>query len=630
MCLLLSLTALSFLLGCSLSSSGHGSPGGLPPGTAEVVTQHNDNARTGQNTNETILTPSNVNATQFGKLFALPVDGFVYAEPLYVSGLSIAGGTHNVVYAATEGDSVYAFDADVGTLLWHASMIDLAHGATTGETTGNLVADIAPDCTDLVPQAGITSTPVIDLASGTMYLVANSKKHDGTYVYRLHRLNIATGAEVSPGPAVISATVNGTGDGGATVTFDNLYELSRPGLLLLNGQVILGFGSHCDEPPPAPASFHGWLFAYNAGSLQQTAVWLATPNGAAGAIWMSGTGIAADSSGNIFVAIGNGDFDGATNWGDTVVKLALTGNTFSVVDSFTPFDQALDFAHDFDLGGGGVMLLPDQSGGHPHELVAAAKNAKVYLVDRDQMTSSNLHYCSGCSSDPEIVEGFSIGGNINPMYSIPAYWNGRVYMGAAYESLMAFNVDGSGQLSTTPSSVTPPVVPPAQFFNWPGTSASVSSSGVTNGIVWAIDSSMFGVGSIPGNPVGPAVLHAYDATNLGTELWSSSQAANNRDTPGNAVKFTVPTIANGKVFIGTQTEVDVYGLLAGKVAVVSKPRLWFAGMSAVPKEPIWLAALSLIGLTMAGLLILLHVVDLHRRRVASPKIDTLYARGKVL
>src|SRR5579862_8871575 len=319
-----------------------------------VLTQHNDNGRTGQDLGETILTPSNVNPSTFGKLFSMPVDGYVYAQPLYMSNVSIAGGTHNVVYAATEGDSVYAFDADTGAQLWHVSVIDTAHGATSGETTINFQTAHDANCTDLVPQVGITGTPVIDPSSGgTIYVEAVSKEANGTYIHRLHMIDIATGAEKSPppGPKVITATVPGTSDGGTTITFNALLQLNRAGLLLSNGTVYISYASHCDDKP-----YHGWLFAYDASTLAQNAVFISTPNGVGlGGIWMSGAGIAADSSGNVFTTTGNGNYD-ATDYSDSILK--LNGSTMAVADYFTPFNQLDMQAKDYDLGSGGVLLLP--------------------------------------------------------------------------------------------------------------------------------------------------------------------------------------------------------------------------------------------------------------------------------
>jgi Legume lectin domain/Chitobiase/beta-hexosaminidase C-terminal domain/Bacterial Ig-like domain (group 2) len=532
-------------------------------GFVGVLTQHNDNARTGQNLNETALTPSNVAVSSFGKLFSQTIDGQAYAQPLYVPNIPIAGRTHNVIYVATEGDSVYAFDADgASAALWHVSLIDAAHGVT-GETTGNVANDIGPTCTDTIPQVGITSTPVIDPSTGTIYVEAKSKRTaDGKYVQRLHMLDITTGAEKSPGPSVITATVPGTGDGGNTVTFDPLFEHNRPGLLLSNGNVYLAYASHCDQPP-----YHGWLFAYNASTLAQTAVYVTTPNGVGtnhetgGGIWMSGAGIAADSTGTIFTAVANGAFD-ATDVGDSILRLKLSGNTISMEDYFTPFDQGTDDVNDYDVGSGGVLLLPDQPGAHPHELVEATKSGAIYLVDRDQMTTNNQHYCSGCTSDPEIVQEFLKVGVPEWLFAAPAYWNNTVYIWGSNDVLQAYTLS-NGLLGLSPSSSS------TTHFGFPGATPSISASGTTNGIVWAIDSTTpFGSGGLGPKP---SVLHAYDATNVANELWNSSQAANNRDTAGKSVKFTVPTVANGKVYMGTETELDVYGLLGSNPQQVATP-----------------------------------------------------------
>jgi len=523
-----------------------------------VFTQHNDNGRTGQNLGETTLTPSNVNPSSFGRLFSVPVDGEVYAQPLYVPNISVAGATHNVVYVATEGDSVYAFNADVSSApLWHVSLLDAAHGATPGEVTGNTANDISSSCVDTVPQVGITSTPVIDPSTGTMYVEAKSKRTNGTYVHRLHMLDITTGAEKSPGPQVISATVPGTSDGSTTITFDPLRNLNRSGLLLVNGTVYIGYASHCDETP-----YHGWIFAYNASTLTQTAVFITTPNGQGqGGIWMSGAGVAADANGIIFTATGNGNFD-PTDVGDSVLKLALGGNTISLRDYFTPFDQGIDDANDYDLGSGGVLLLPDQPAAHPHEMVLGTKSGSIYLIDRDQMTTNNQHYCSGCTSDPEIVQEIPNAGAAVWLFSAPAYWNNTVYFWGSNDVLKAYTLS-NGSLGKSPSSSS------TNSFGFPGATPVISANGNTNGIVWAIDTTTQS-GSMGLGPV-PSVLHAYDATNVAKELWNSSQAANNRDTAGKSVKFTVPTVANGKVYIGTETELDVYGLLGSGAQQLATP-----------------------------------------------------------
>lgn len=515
-----------------------------------VLTQRYDNGRTGQNLNETILTAANVNSTTFGKLFAQPVDGQIYAQPLYVPSLAIPGqGTHNVVFVATENDSVYAFDADNNfsgnaNPLWHANLIDAAHGAAAGATPMP-ASDIG--CSDLVPIIGITATPVIDLTSGTMYVIAKSKENGG-YVNRLHAIDITTGNEKTPGPVVISATVSGTGDGSSNgqLPFDPLHHLARPGLLLSNGTVYIAFASHCDISP-----YHGWLFAYNAATFAQQAVLNTTPNGGLGGIWMSGAGIAADASGNLFVPTGNGTFDTtnipATDLGETIMKLSLSNGQLNLLDYFTPGDQANLTAADSDLASGGVMLLPDQPGAHTHVLVADGKEGRIFEVDRDMMTINNQHYCPGCSDDTNISVEESAGGFTGNAFATAGYWNGTVYINGISNPMLAIPVvNGILQFSNASST--------SQSFSFPGVSPVISANGTTNEIVWALDDS----GGVTG-----AVLHAYNATNLNSELYNTSQAQSpaNRDQAGSSVKFAVPTVVNGKVYVGTAPEMDVYGLL---------------------------------------------------------------------
>ena len=523
-------------------------------GFAGAFTQHNDNQRTGQNLNETALTPAVVgNTATFGKKFAQPVDGFIYAQPLYVPSVAINGkGTHNTVYVATEGDSVYAFDADSNAgananPLWHASLISTMNGATQGETTVNSNNDIG--CSDLIPQVGITGTPVIDPSTNTMYVEAKSKEMNGTFIHRLHALDITTGSEKAGSPVTIAATVPGTGDGGASVTFDALKHLERPGLLLVNGVVYLGYASHCDITP-----YHGWVFAYDAGTLVQRGVINLTPNGGLGGVWMAGAGLAADGQGNLFTVTGNGTFESSgtvTDYGDSIVKLSLASGKLLLTDYFTPYNQSNLDAGDVDLGAGGVLLLPDQAGGNAHELVEAGKDGTVYVVDRDQMSANNMHYCAtNCSSDPQIVQELqhAIGG----LWSMPAYWNGNVYVWGAGDALQQYTLS-SGKLSKNAAASS------VNSLGFPGATPAISANGNLGAIVWAIDSTKFGP---PHQQTAmPAVLYAFDATNVENELYDTTMAANGRDTAGNAVKFTVPTIANGKVYIGTQTELDVYGTL---------------------------------------------------------------------
>ncbi len=518
--------------------------------SVSVLTQHNDNARTGQNTSETILNTSNVNVNRFGKLFAMPSDGQVYAQPLYVPGVTINGGVHNLVILATENDSVYAYDADSsGAPLWKASMVDAAHGAGAGETPFVIAATNL--CDDLHPLVGITSTPVIDPTSKTIYVEAKST-NGVSYFHRLHALDLLTGNEKTPGPVVIAGTVNGTGDGSSNgqLVFDDFQHMNRPGLLLLNGTIYIAYASHCDRSP-----FHGWLFGYDAATFTQKSVYVTTPNGGLGGFWLSGAGVAADANGNIFIASGNGDFDTtnvpARETGDTLLKLGTTNQILTQLDYFTPGDQAFLQENDDDLGSGGVLLLPDQLGPFPHILVAAGKEGRIYVVNRDQMTTNNSHYCSGCSNDSEIIEESSSPA-VGSMFNIAAYWNNTLYFWGVKDVLKSIPITNGLPDFTHITGSTP-------LINFPGVGVSVSSNGTTAGsaIVWAIDSSQYGA---PGPGPGPAVLYAYDATNILTMLYSSAQNTT-RDAAGNAVKFAVPTVANGKVYVGTSTEVDVYGPL---------------------------------------------------------------------
>ena len=506
-----------------------------------VLTGHNDNARTGQNTNETVLTPSNVNATGFGKIFSYTVDGYVYAQPLVVTNVTIpAKGVHNVLYVATEHDSVYAFDADTnaGTNaapLWQVSFINPAAGVTT-VTSGDV------SCGDLVPEIGITSTPVIDAANGTIYVEAKTKEvtTNGTiFVHRLHALDLTSGAEKFGGPTVIQASVSGTGDGNdgsGHVPFDPLRHMNRAALLLNNGVVYIGSASHCDNGP-----YHGWLIGCGAQTMALSNVFNTTPNGGLGGIWQAGGGPAADTSGNIYFITGNGTFDGSTNqdYGDSFVKLSTT-NGLAVADFFTPNNQSALESADLDLGSGGAVALPDEAGGtttNLHLLVGAGKEGTIYLIRRDNLG----HFHPG--SDSQIKQ--SIVSAIGGSFDTPAYFNKTVYYLGAGDVLKAFKISG-GTITTTPASQS------STSFGFPGATPSVSANGADNAIVWAIQSDAYGSS-------GPAVLHAYNATNVSLELYTSS-ASGTRDVPGPAVKFTVPTIANGKVYVGAQYALAVFGL----------------------------------------------------------------------
>ena len=521
---------------------------------AGTFTRHNDNFRTGQNLNETVLTPSNVTATTFGKLFSYPLDGVADASPLYVANVAIPGqGFHNMVYVATEHDTVYAFDADGlgGSPLWQVSFINPAVGVTT------VPPDDTGECCDIAPEIGITGTPVIDQASSTLYLVAKTKEVNGTttkYVHRLHALDITTGAEKFGGPVVIQATVAGSGIGSINgkISFNSLRENQRPALLLNNGIVYMAFASHGDNQP-----YHGWVLGYNGATLQQVLAYNVTPDGEGAGIWHSGGGLAADSSGNIYLVTGDGAFDadtGGVDFGDSFVKMNPSG---AVVDYFTPANQASLNAANDDLGSGGVMLLPDQSGSHPHLLVGAGKNGSIDLVDRDNMG----HYNPSCdpNCDSQIVQNFQ---NIFPFgtpepgnYSNPVYFNGYVYFAPIADAIQAFRL--SNGLFLDPTQV---LHRSAANYQYPGGALAISANGGASGILWAVQK----------NPSGfPGVLRAYiasDPADLTTsqlvELYNSDQSGS-RDTldTAGAAKFSTPLVANGKVFVSSKSQLTVYGLL---------------------------------------------------------------------
>jgi len=541
-----------------------------------VLTQHYDIGRTGANVNETILTPSNVNVTQFGKLFSYSVDGYVYAQPLYVAGVTMGAGTpqagtkHNVVFVATENDSVYAFDADSNspasnaTPLWHITLLDTAHGAAPGARV-MFSSDISNQ-TDIVPVIGITSTPVIDPTTGRLYVVGKSKEYplnDPThpyYVLRLHALNIADGKEaVSPVQMQASVPGTGTGSSSGTLHFDAYWQNQRPGLLLLHGIVYIGFGAHEDF-----GVWHGWILAYNATSLQQTGVWCSTPNGSDGGIWGAGTGLAADVPdptghpyGRMFITTGNGSFNAVApnytnsmNYGDSIIKLDLAGGVPTVTsggkpvgDAFTPFDQAKLSSADTDQGSGGTLLVPGS--GTPRLVVQSGKSGRVYVVDQDNM--GGYHPTNTSDSEQKATLPTNVG-----VWSAPAYWNGHVYYWGVNDHLRSWTLSVTNGV---PSLSSPLVA--AEYSTFPGSTPVISSNGTgtgVNGIVWNILSQNF-------NSKGHETLEAHDTNSL-KFLYSSDQNLS-RDNPGNAVKFTVPTVANGKVYVGTEASLSVFGLLNG-------------------------------------------------------------------
>jgi hypothetical protein len=536
---LLLLTAVAlYLVGCGGSGNtgkGIGTSPPPPPTTNTVTTFHNDNARTGQNLNETTLTTTNVNSSTFGLLFVITADGKVDAQPLYLPSLTIPNqGTHNVLFVATEHGSVYGFDADSGTQLWQIST--LASGETPSDDRS---------CSQVTPEIGVTATPVIDPnagANGTIYVVAMSKDGSGNYHQRLHALDVTSGAEEFGGPIEIQATYPGTGDNssGGNVIFDPGQQIDRPGLLLLNGVIYTSWGSHCDIRP-----YTGWMIGYNENTLAQVTVLNVTPNGNEGSFWMSGAGPSVDASGNIYALDANGVFDTTLNaqgfpiegdYGNAFVKISTTNNQLAVADYFEESNQAAENSTDEDLGSGGALVLPDltdNSGATHHLAVGAGKDSNIYVVDRDSMGKFN-------TSANNIYQQLSnaLAGSV---FSSPTYFNNTVYYGAVGDSIKAFAISNA-QLGNTPTSQS------GHVFPYPGTTPSISANGTSNAILWAAENT------------DPAVLHAYDATNLANELYNSNQAAGGRDQFGTGNKFVVPTVINGKVYIGTTTGVGVFGL----------------------------------------------------------------------
>jgi hypothetical protein len=505
------------------------------PAPTDVLTYHNDVARTGQNLTETTLTPANVTSAEFGKLGFYPVDGRVDAEPLHAANVTVpSNGMHNLLIVATEHGSVYAFDADSGVTIWYASTLE--PGETTSDDHG---------CSQVTPEIGVTSTPVIDRTSGpngAIYVVAMSKDGAGNYHQRLHALDLALGTELFGGPAEIQATYPGTGDNtnGIDVIFDPGQYKERSALLLLNGVIYTGWASHCDFRP-----YTGWIIGYSESSLAQTSVLNVTPNGNSGAIWMSGAGLAADSAGNIYFLDGNGDFDTNLNasgfpidgdYGNTFMKVSTSGNTLSVADYFAMDNGVVESGTDTDLGSGGALVLPDLSdrSGHTlHLAVGAGKDSNLYLVNRDSMGMFSLNN-SGLYQ--ELATALPGG-----VFAMPAYFNNTIYYGSVAHPIQAFTITNAKLLS-------PGAARTANSFVYPGASPSISANGASNGIVWAVENT------------NPAVLHAYDATTL-NELYNSNQASNGRDQFGAGNKYITPMIANGKVFVGTANGVAVFGLL---------------------------------------------------------------------
>ena len=528
-----------YLLSCSGSrSNSPQSPTSPPPGTTAnnaVTTYHNDNARTGQSLDETILTTSNVNQSSFGELFAISTDGKVDAQALYLPRVSVSGQTHNLLFVATEHGSVYAFDADTGTQIWQSST--LLAGETPSDDHG---------CGQITPEIGVTATPVMDPKAGshgTIYVVAMSKDSSGGYHQRLHALDVTTGAEEFGGPKEIQASYPGTGDNssGGKVILDPGQQVERPGLLLLNGVIYTSWGSHCDIRP-----YSGWVIGYDENTLSQMNVLNLTPNGNEGALWMSGAGPAADSNGNIYALDANGTFDATLNaqgfpnrgdFGNAFLKISTSSKQLAVTDYFEMFNQSSENSTDDDLGSGGALVLPDltdSSGKARHLAVGAGKDGNIYVVDRDAMGKFN----PSANNIYQQIQG-ALAGSV---FSTPAYFDNTMYYGAVGDSIKAFAIQNA-QLASSPSSQT------GNQFGYPGVTPSISANGTGNAILWAAENT------------DPAVLHAYDATNLAKELYNSDQASGGRDHFGTGNKFITPTVINGKVYVGTINGVGVFGLL---------------------------------------------------------------------
>jgi hypothetical protein len=521
-----------------------------------VYTFHNDVARDGTNTKEYALTTSNVNTTSFGKRAACTVDGAIYGQPLWVANLTVGGAKHNVVFVATEHDGLFAFDSDASPCLklWSVNLIDTSHGGTAGETTVPYTLVGNPDG-DIQPEIGVTSTPVIDPTTNIMYVVSKSiNSAQTTFYQRLHAIDLATGNEKTGSPVTITGTFPGTGSGGSSVAFDPHQENQRASLAFANGTVYIAWAAHEDKSP-----WYGWImgYQYNGTSFTQRSILNVSPNTQQAGIWMGGSAPAVDSSGNLYLITGNGNFDATStaapnnDYGDTLLQ--LTPN-LGVSQWFTPSDQLNDEQQDLDFGAGGATLLADLPAGNTvvHALICGGKDKELYVINRDLL---------GGFGDTAAVQKIDFG---NLIFATAALWNNKLYLSGLHGPLRAYQLNTStAQFSLAASA--------AHLYGLPGSSPSVSSSSATqNGIVWSLDNGSFCTGDA--KTCGPTVLYANDAANIATELWNSSLVTT--DAAGYAVKFTVPTVANGKVFVGTRGnniggadssttvpgELDIYGL----------------------------------------------------------------------
>lgn len=503
---------------------------------AQVTTSQYDNARTGATLNERLLTLQNVNTKQFGKLGAFKVDGAVYAQPLFIPAVEIPGkGTHDVLYVATEHDSVYAFDANRpgDPPLWHVSFLDKSRSIS-------VPSEDDVQCPFIRPEVGITSTPVVDLPTGTIYVLARTKIRHGLssdeFFQHLHALAITTGVEKFGGPKLISGSVPGNGRGSTQgkQSFNPLLENPRAALTLVNNVLYLVWASSCDVDP-----YHGWVMAYDAQTLAQRAVLNVTPDGDEGGIWLADTGPAADNAGNVYVPTGNGTFNvntGGHDYGDSVLKLGLQGSSLVVKDYFTPYDQARISEADADVGSSGPLVVPDQPGPHRHLLLQPTKHSMIYVIDRDHM--GNFH-----PDADAIVQRIRMAGE---GYGAIAYWNGHAFFAASDDYLRDYAI-ANGQLQLTRAS--------SMKFANPGATPSISAEGKRNAIVWAISTKTWN-----GPDTTAAVLYAFDATRLGEPLYTSEQNSQ-RDRAALATRFVFPLVVNGRVYFGTRSEVEIYGLV---------------------------------------------------------------------
>lgn len=528
------------------------------PTPVPVLTWRYDLTHAGQNTQETALTPANVNTQSFGKLFSLPVDSTVYAQPLYVPALKMSDGlVHNVIFVATENDSIYAFDADSNgganaKPIWQVSLLTAAYGAASGATAVPWADTGSPD---VAPTVGITGTPTINPATNTMYVVANTKEN-GAYFSRLHAINIITGAEKANSPANITATIAGTGNGssGGQLAFSALWENQRTALNYYNGYVYFGYGAHGDNGP-----WHGWLFAYNATTLAQTAVLCLTPNGSGGGLWASGAGMPIDTTtpgGRMFLVSGNGTytayppFTASTELGESVVNFSIANGALTPTDAFTAFNYQILNDHDWDLGSGGLLMV-NESGPNPHILIQAGKEGRIVVLDADNLGG----FVSGATSNTNALQDIS---TVIPqgigLWSTPAYWNGQVYLWAENNVPMMFKIN-DGVMDTTPDSKS------TITSAFPDPSFSISSNGTQSGIAWAVRSDQF-------NTNGPAVLYAWNADDLTSTIYESDTNSA-RDAAGPANKFSIPVVTDGKVYVAAHGEVDVYGLFNGEAGAAA-------------------------------------------------------------